>query len=209
MRINRSLIVILGCVAAMAFNAWAQSIIVPPKKRPVQTHSTRNGRNNRQNSGRTSSSTASGSRPTTSSEQPATSPHQETIITELFNKACDAYYAKDYSKALEYFQKAADKGDSESMCYLGLMHYYGYGTKCANGWAAYWFRLSADKGDTDAMVFLGQMYENGHIDDIPNETKAKIWYQEAADKGNALGLIELERLENGDSLFVDPNAQQY
>ena len=46
---------------------------------------------------------------------------------QLWQAGDDAWKAKDYDKAMEYYQMAADQGNAEGWRSIGSLYYYGEG----------------------------------------------------------------------------------
>ena len=69
--------------------------------------------------------------------------------------------SKNYSEAIRWYRKAAEKGDSVASFNLGLMHYRGQGISKDLSEALYWFGKAADRGHTPAQLNLGTMYQKG------------------------------------------------
>ena len=96
------------------------------------------------------------------------------------------YYGKrveqSYEKAVEYFQKAADQGNSEGQWWLGKMYESGKGVGQSYEKAAELYQKAADQGMKEAQYLLGSLYENGFGVEQSYE-KAAEYYQKAADQG--------------------------
>ena len=60
--------------------------------------------------------------------------------------------ARDYAKAREWYEKAADKGDANAMNHLGLLYAKGQGMAQDYARAREWFEKAADKGDEHAPI---------------------------------------------------------
>ena len=76
------------------------------------------------------------------------------------------YYAgygrpRDYNKALEYFEKAGDKGNVEARYNLAGMYYKGIGIKRDIKKAIYWYNKAASSGVSKAKFILGVIYLQG------------------------------------------------
>ncbi|WP_163564693.1 tetratricopeptide repeat protein [Helicobacter suis] len=70
--------------------------------------------------------------------------------------------AKDYHKALEYYQKAVDGGSAMACYNLGIIYKNrGYGVEQDYQKALEYFKKAADMGSALAYESLGGMYENG------------------------------------------------
>ncbi len=82
---------------------------------------------------------------------------------EYSRKGYEAINAKDYWKAIEYYQQALMAGNSSALdnCNLGYA-FYMYAKEnnvyCVDQ-ALYFFQVAADKGDTDACFYLGLIYD--------------------------------------------------
>ena len=127
---------------------------------------------------------------------------------ELYALGKRYYYGtdteKDYTKAVKYFQKAADQGLANAQDQLALCYYYEKGIGQDYGKAAQWWQKAADQGQTNAQYNLGFCYKNGQ--GVPkNPSKAAEWFQKAADQGYqkaqySLGLC----YKNGQGVPMDP-----
>ena len=82
--------------------------------------------------------------------------------------------------AMEWFEKAANLGDTHAMCQLGLKYWVesDYETSME------WYLRAAELGNTSAMIRVGHYYRNGH-GVSQNETTAKEWYLRAAELGDS------------------------
>ena len=67
----------------------------------------------------------------------------------------------DYSKAHQWFEKAADAGNTDAMIHLGRLYEKGQGVAQDYGKALEWFQKAAEAGNTDAIFNLSQLYEKG------------------------------------------------
>lgn len=68
---------------------------------------------------------------------------------------------KDFTKAFEWFDKAAAQGEVRAQFNLGVMYYMGEGRKQDYAKAKEWFQRAADKGNARAQFNLGVMYYQG------------------------------------------------
>ena len=97
---------------------------------------------------------------------------------------------QDYTKAAEWYRKAAEQGHADAQFMLGLMYEYGRGLPKDYVQAADWYRKSAEQGNNFAQNNLGIMYENGR--GLPkNYTMAAEWYRKSAEQGNANAQFKL------------------
>ena len=56
--------------------------------------------------------------------------------------------SKNYSKAISYYTKSANKGDDYAQGQLGYHYYYGEGIEENRKLSYYWFKKSAEQGNT-------------------------------------------------------------
>ena len=94
----------------------------------------------------------------------------------------------------QQFEAAAEAGDAEMQCMVGLLYYFGiYGAEEDNDKAMKWFRAAAEQGEPDAQLMLGIIYEEGQI--VPQDLKeAEKWLSKAAAQGNEEAQQALEAL---------------
>ena len=100
--------------------------------------------------------------------------------------------AKDYAKAREWYEKAADKGDAKAMNNLGLLYDNGQGVAQDYAKAASGTKRPPTRA-AKAMTDLGLLYNNG-TGVARDYAKAREWYKRAADKGDKVALEILQSL---------------
>jgi len=71
------------------------------------------------------------------------------------------FFKKDYTKAMYWYQKAADQGNALGEMSLGMSYEQGKGVPQDYTKAMDWYQKSADQGNAGAQESLGEMYENG------------------------------------------------
>jgi TPR repeat protein len=110
---------------------------------------------------------------------------------------------QDYTKAREWFEKAAAKDDATSMHLLGLLFASGLGVPQDFAKAREWYEKAAAKDNADAMVGLAGLYRNGQ--GVPrDDAKAREWLEKAAAKDYAEAMYWLGLLyENGQGVSQD------
>ncbi|MBO4311957.1 MAG: sel1 repeat family protein [Desulfovibrionaceae bacterium] len=69
---------------------------------------------------------------------------------------------QDYAKALEWYGKAAEKGEAEAEFNLGVMYYYGQGVARSKYIAKEWFGRACEHGDEDACARHRHLNEQGY-----------------------------------------------
>src|SRR5262249_8079580 len=109
---------------------------------------------------------------------------------------------QDYGKAREWYQKAADAGNTHAMNELGLLYAKGLGGAQDYGKAREWYQKAADAGNTHAMNELAWLYQNGKAG-AQDYGKAREWYQKAADAGNAEAKHALSDLREQEVATID------
>lgn len=102
--------------------------------------------------------------------------------------------AKDISRTVALFTKAATQGNVKAQYNLGLCYLYGEGVERNVDQALVWLTKSASDGYTNAQLELGRFYENGIA--VPrNAAEAKRWYALAAEQGSVQATSALAKLE--------------
>jgi TPR repeat protein len=97
---------------------------------------------------------------------------------------------QDYTKAANWFLKAAVQGDSYSQRRLGDLYKYGEGVPRSREQAAAWYSHAAGRGDSAAQRLLGDLYCFGA--GVPQDyTHAALWYQRAAEDLNYSGILSI------------------
>jgi TPR repeat protein len=94
--------------------------------------------------------------------------------------------ARDHARALEWYERAIDKGDARAMRNLGTLYLKGEDYAKAREW----YEKAADKGDASGMNRLGRLYHNGQ-GVAQDYAKAREWYEKAADKGEPNAVTNL------------------
>ncbi len=97
---------------------------------------------------------------------------------------------QDYAKAIEWYTKAADLGQTTAMNNLGHLYLDGKGVEKDGTKAVEWYTKAADSGNTSAMYNIGYMYVKGEAVEQDGE-KAIEWYTKAVDLGNAVAMNDL------------------
>jgi TPR repeat protein len=110
-------------------------------------------------------------------------PTPETAQSAL-QAAKDAHQRKDYKLAVEWFRKAAERGDAKAQYNLGTAYDKGQGVAQDYAQAAQWYRKAADQGLPQAQNNLGILYKQGQ--GVPQDyAQAAGWFRQAADVGFA------------------------
>ena len=69
---------------------------------------------------------------------------------------------QEYSDAMRCLSLAADRGNSNAMIGIGLLHYKGHGVPENEAEATRWFRMAAFKGNETAMLYLAFQLAGKH-----------------------------------------------
>jgi hypothetical protein len=98
--------------------------------------------------------------------------------------------AQDYQQALNWYQKAADQGDSDAQFYLGVHMLYDSDDYLQdNRQAVYWLRKAAEQGNVTAQEYIGGIYLLG------TDTQQGIyWSEKAAEQGSILAADALGKI---------------
>lgn len=97
---------------------------------------------------------------------------------------------QDYAQALEWYRKAADLGETDSMINIGSMYLYGQGVEQDYTQALEWYEKAADLGKENAMGWLGYLYYNG-LGVEQDYTQALEWFKKGADLGEPSAMNNL------------------
>ncbi|CRF48326.1 hypothetical protein HHE02_16510 [Helicobacter heilmannii] len=117
---------------------------------------------------------------------------------------------KDYAKALQYLQKAAEMGDAWAYYTLGGTYKYGDGVEKDYAKALQYLQKAAEMGVSDAYNELGDMYRDG--DGVEKDyAKALQYYQKATEWWDPKGYYNLGVMyEKGEGVAKDySKALQY
>ena len=95
------------------------------------------------------------------------------------------------SEAMERLREAAEDGNAEAQCNLGLCYANGEGVSKDMAEAVKWYRKAAEQGNAMAQCKLGECYEDG--EGVGKDaTEAVKWFRLAAEQGNADVQINLD-----------------
>ena len=98
------------------------------------------------------------------------------------------------SISADKYREAAEQGDAEAQCNLGLCYYNGWGVKQDYTQAVYWYRKAAEQGNAKAQFNLGLCYATGQGVE-QDYTQAAHWYRKAAEQGMPGAQSKLKELE--------------
>ncbi|KAL2607406.1 hypothetical protein R1flu_025979 [Riccia fluitans] len=98
---------------------------------------------------------------------------------------------RDHTKALTWFLRAVEKGDSESMELLGEIYARGFGVERNYTRAMEWFVEATKRKQHSANNGIGWLYAKGLGMEKKNFTKAKEYFKKAADANDPDGIYNL------------------
>ncbi len=88
---------------------------------------------------------------------------------------------KDFTKAMQWYARAAEQGVADAQIKLAAMYREGRGVPQDFLEAEKWYRRAAEQGDTSAQITLGVMYFEGK--EIPRDkVQAHMWLNIAASR---------------------------
>ncbi|WP_297225221.1 SEL1-like repeat protein [uncultured Prevotella sp.] len=111
-------------------------------------------------------------------------------IAEMVKIADDAYKTKDYSKAMKWYLKAADKGNAHAQCQIGYMYNYAEGVTANYSTALKWYLKAANQGNTEAQRHIGYLYNAGR-GVTQSFSKALQWLNKAVANGDVHALCDI------------------
>ena len=110
--------------------------------------------------------------------------------------------AQDYTKALELYTEAGEKGDADAQAQVGYIYQYGCGVDPDYEKAMEWNNRAAQQGNAQGQAQIGWLYQQG-LGVTQNLDEAGRWYTRAADQGNTWAEARLAETEatNPQDLF--------
>jgi uncharacterized protein len=121
-------------------------------------------------------------------------PRYERAQAELGRIYYDGgYVMQDYAEAVRWFSLAADRGDAESLFYLGVMYSEGKGLEQDYVKARECLLKAAEKTNSAAYHYLGQIYANG-TGVTQDYNEALKWYRLAVRRGHSGSCVALGKM---------------
>lgn len=114
--------------------------------------------------------------------------------------------AKDQAKAVEWYIKAADNGETSSVYTLGKLYRDGTGVQKDGAEAVRWFTIAGERGNVFAMNDLAMMYMRGIGVERDMESCIK-WLEKAAECGFVGAMSQLGKIYR-DGMGVDKNEEK-
>ena len=106
-------------------------------------------------------------------------------VNVSLKKAEGLYDKKEYSQAVEIFQRLANQGNTEAQYYLAKCYNNGWGISQDYQKSFYWNERAANQGNGKAQNNLGVCYRQG-VGVEKDLQKAVYWYEKAANQGIAV-----------------------
>ena len=145
--------------------------------------------------------------PTKTAATPVPSP-AELNSEELYQRglACERGegVTQDYAAALDYYEKAAAKGNASAMAAIGALYYRGAGVQQDYSKALSWFQKAEAAGNTEVLYYIGSMYESV-LGVERDRDRAIDYYERAAEVGS----VEAEERLNYLTGYVEAAQQQF
>ena len=105
-------------------------------------------------------------------------------LVSPFEKGLRYYDNGNYTEAVKWFRKAAERGDADAQFMLGTFYENGEGVPQDYQEAVKWYRKAAEQGNADAQFLLGGLYATGQ--GVPqDDAEAVKWLRKAAEQGHA------------------------
>lgn len=118
----------------------------------------------------------------------------EDAATEYYKKGYgEYYYNKNYSKAIQWYEKSANLGHADAQEMTGMMYDKGLGVRQDAATAVYWYTQAAKQDDISAITSLGNMYYTGR-GVTQDHAKAKSLYGYVCDAGDQVGCDNYRKL---------------
>ena len=102
---------------------------------------------------------------------------------ELWQAGEDAWKAKDYDSAMEYYQMDADQGNPKGWLAIGSLYHHGDGVEQDYARALEYFQQAADRDVPEGFYGLGELYAEGN--GVEKDEKKAIEYYRRAARGDA------------------------
>jgi TPR repeat protein len=105
---------------------------------------------------------------------------------------------RDFTQSMFWLRRAADRGDTNAMNFIGGAYIKGeIGVKADPVEARHWFTQAAGLGNGTAMYVLGLIYKDG-FGTPPDRANARKWFQDAAAHGSTDAAKELNDIKTSD-----------
>ncbi len=129
--------------------------------------------------------------------------NKEKEMTGIFDRAVEAFEAKQFDEAYSLFAEDAEL-NTKAMLNLAMMHMKGKGCEQSDATAMMWLERASEQGDIQASNALATFYEKGvHV--AQDGDKALEYYVKAADGGHVdaqlkAGMLYRERGKTAEAM---------
>jgi len=114
----------------------------------------------------------------------------QLYLADGYAKGCFAMQ-RDPEKAFGLYLLAAQQGNAEAQCAIGIHYALGKGVQQNDVQAVHWYREAARNGDAEAMAYLGYSYRIGRAPLKQSMQEANRWYRRAALRGVSFAQCEM------------------
>ena len=141
--------------------------------------------------------TKPGAQAPAATEPPAVrrSPENEEALPgyEFFQRGYAAFQSHNYAEAKSLYVRGADKGDKNSMYWLGQLYAQGLGVAPDYNTARTWYQKAADHGNATALYSIGLLYFEGGPGMAKDCGLARQWLTKAVQRGVTVAQALLNR----------------
>lgn len=113
------------------------------------------------------------------------------FIPAVYDNALQVFKNKNYTDALNYFQKLDNEGVKKSAAMIGIMYEEGYGVNKDVAAAIEWYNKGIAFGDAEAILCEADLYATGYEDAPPDAAKAINLATRAAAKNDGDAMLFL------------------
>lgn len=138
--------------------------------------------------------------------------YYDYIASVYQNRLYNPEKANEYYKlAHDEFEKEAEGGVPEAMCYMGVMYQQGLAVDKDMKKAVEWFEKAADAGDKNAIQNLAKLYYDGFLVDRDCAKAIELYEKTAKEAGEYGNYIQIAKLyKNGDGVEKNEDkAKEY
>lgn len=115
----------------------------------------------------------------------------------------EAYWERNYARALKIWQPAAAKGDPAAIYGMGLLYELGHGVEPSLSMAVTWYEKAVAAQNPSAAVRLALLHSDGR-GVAQDDARATALYRMAARQGSLVGLFKTaEAYRDGRGVAVD------
>lgn len=113
---------------------------------------------------------------------PAKKQQKSLSPEQMHKKGDEAYRRNDYATALNWYLKAAEKGNEDAMWAIAAMYGEGKGVAKSPSEAPRWYNRIGEISSPRGQFYVGENFEYAHKVER-NYNQAAVWYHRAAERG--------------------------